>query len=79
MTDSENAGTPEEQLKLRLMGMEVVLASVLKHLPAAREELLRMALALDAPSVPVPDHFGPTLASQIRAICEGRPGVRPND
>jgi len=66
-------------LNLRLLGIESVLASVLKHLPPAREELLRMALALDAPSVALPDHVGPTLAQHIRAMCEGRPGVRPQD
>lgn len=68
-----------EEMKLRLMGIETVIASLLKYSPEAQVELTKIALALDAPSVAVPDHYGPTLARAIRAYVQGRPGVRPED
>ncbi|MDM0118434.1 hypothetical protein [Variovorax arabinosiphilus] len=60
-------------VNLRLFALTAAVASILKHLPAAKDELLSIAASLDdAPPVAVSDELLQGFAQEIRDVVAGK-------
>jgi len=65
--------TPYSALDLRIFALTSAMASILKHLPVAKAELLQIATALeDAPPIAVTDELLGSMAKEIRDVIDGK-------